>query len=337
MKNQLKRIGALTLVMMLVLCLPVLAHGTSIIDVLTQQLTQTQPNKGINLIDTEEDEIVAQPTATAEPTKAPVAAPAPVSTGDVSRIRDDANLLTPDEEARLLERIAQFQRNTGMDFLLLTSNKPHPNQSAQQLADDYYDYMGLGLDEENSGVAYYIDMNERYHYLSTTGAMIDYMTDERIDSAITQNTRYLSSGAYYNAAVNMIDMVENYYRKGIPEGQYQYDILTGQQLTARHKALTSNELLVGGLIALVVALIFYKSVSHTYELKGSTYSYDSRTNGSLNMTNTEDTYLNTTTTRVRKPDPPRSNGGFGGGGFSGGSGVHIGSSGTSHGGGGGRF
>ena len=162
------------------------------------------------------------------------------------------------------------------------------------------------------------------------------MTDERIDTAINSNTRYLSSGQYAQAALNMIDMVENYYRKGIPEGQYQYDIITGQVLTARHKALTGGELTVSGVIAAIIGLIFNRGVHSTYKLKGNTYSYNVHENSALRMTETEDTYLRTTTTRVRKPEPPRSSGGgFSGGG--GGSGVHIGSSGSSHGGGGGRF
>ena len=148
-----------------------------------------------------------------------------------NRIRDDADLFTAAEEAQIAQRIAQFQQNTGMDFALMTSNRPHEDLSAAQLADDFYDYGGYGLDDENSGMAYYIDMYERYHYISTTGAMIDYMTDERINTAIDSNSRYLRSGMYAQAVVNMIDMAEDYYYAGIPEGQYQYDVETGQIIT----------------------------------------------------------------------------------------------------------
>lgn len=330
MKNLMNRFAALLLAMLLVLSVPVVSQAVSLLD-LSDLYNNGQSSD--SLIDTEED------TPTATPVPASTAAPAAEENTAASisdkHIRDDANLLTAEEESSILERISTFQKNTGMDFAVMTANKPHEGYSAQAIADDYYDYNQFGLDDENSGVAYFIDMAERYHYLSTTGHMIDVMTDSRIDSVISNNTRYLSGKQYYAAVINMIDMVESYYRKGIPEGQYQYDVLTGQVLTARHKALTSNELLVSGVIALIVAFIFYKGVHHTYELKGNTYSYDVNSNSQLNMTDTEDTYTHTTTTRVRKPDPPRSSGGgFSGGG---GSGVHIGSSGSSHGGGGGRF
>ena len=348
MNNLIKRISALLAAMILLLMLPAAQASTINWDELFG--TVSAPQSGTSLIDNSEDE--EEPVPTAAPTtpaytekpgwqetlQSPTATPVvlPDASADTSRIRDDADLFTAEEEAAIAQRIRQFQQSTGMDFVVMTSRKSHPGLTATQLADDYYDYGGFGLDAENSGVAYFIDMAERYHYLSTTGHMIDVMTDARIASAIESTTSYLSGGRYADAVLRMIDIVEDYYRRGIPEGQYQYDIITGQVLTARHKALTSTELLVSGVIAVIVGFIFYSSVHGSYKLKGNTYHYSVNENSTLRMTDTEDTYTHTTTTRVRKPDPPRSSGGgFSGGG--GGSGVHIGSSGSSHGGGGGRF
>lgn len=257
-----------------------------------------------------------------------------------TRIFDRADLFTRGEEQSLAEEIARFQEETGMDFVIVTSDEKHEDASQQQVADAFYDRGGFGLDEENSGILYYIDMYERWHYLSTTGKMIDYMTDERIASAIESCKGELSRGAYARAASRMISLVSGYVKKGIPEGQYRYDVVTGQRLTARHKALTSTEMLVCAAIAMAVGLGFVVVVRSRYKLKGETYRYDFRGNCRLEMTGREDTYLRTTTTRSRKPDPPQGGGGFQGGGFGGGggggSGVHT-SGGTSHGGGGGRF
>ncbi len=337
MNNLIKRISALLAAMILLLTLTT-AHASTINwDELFG--TVSAPQSGTSLIDTGDDEAAEQtkPAYTEAPVQNQTTAVVlPDVSADASRIRDDADLFTAQEEEQIAQRIREFQQKTGMDFVVMTSRKSHPGLTAVELADDYYDYGGFGLDAENSGVAYFIDMAERYHYLSTTGHMIDVMTDSRINSAISDTTSYLSSGRYASAVLRMIDIVENYHRKGIPEGQYQYDIVTGQMLTARHKALTSTELLVSGGIALVVGFIFFSSVHGSYKLKGNTYSYSVNENSTLRMTDTEDTYTHTTTTRVRKPEPPRSSGGgFSGGG--GGSGVHIGSSGSSHGGGGGRF
>lgn len=255
-----------------------------------------------------------------------------------TRIFDRAGLFTRGEEQSLAEEIARFQEETGMDFVIVTSDEEHGDASQQQVADAFYDRGGFGLDEENSGILYYIDMYERWHYLSTTGKMIDYMTDERVASAIESCKGELSRGAYARAASRMISLVGGYVKKGIPEGQYRYDVVTGQRLTARHKALTSTEMLVCAAIAMAVGLGFVVVVRSRYKLKGETYRYDFRGNCRMEMTGREDTYLRTTTTRSRKPDPPQGGGGFQGGGFGGGggSGVHT-SGGTSHGGGGGRF
>ena len=246
------------------------------------------------------------------------------------RIIDDANLFTYEEEEALASLIASFQAETGMDFVIYTSDHYH-EETLQTIADDFYDYGGFGLDEENSGLLYYIDMYERIPYISTTGAMIDYMTDSRIEAAHEASYDFLAAGKYADAAAQMIYSVYGYWEKGIPEGQYRYDIVTGQILTARHKVLTSSEVVVCALIGLVAALLFSKSVQSRYTLKGSTYRYAFRENSDVELTDSEDTFLYTHTNRVRKvQDTSSSSGG------SSGSGVHRSSSGTSHGGGAGK-
>lgn len=258
---------------------------------------------------------------------------ASVALADGDRVFDRAELFTASEVQELEQEIQAFQEETGMDFVIVTSNESHKG-SAQQIADAFYEQGGFGLDEEKSGILYYIDMDDRYHYLSTTGAMIDYMTDARIENAIDEVTRYLSAGAYAQGASQMISIVRQYIRDGIPEGQYRYDVVTGQRLTARHKALTKNEIILALVIGFAVCLIYVACVRSRYSLKGSTYHYSYQDNVAMKLTDQEDTYLRTTTTRVRKPDPPENTGSHGGGG---GSGVHTSSSGTSHGGGGGHF
>lgn len=257
---------------------------------------------------------------------------APGAMAAAPSVVDLADLFTPDEEAGLADLISDFQNKTGMDFAVITSYQPH-EESLQDIADAFYDEGGYGLDDENSGILYLIDMYERTPYLCTTGAMIDYMTDERIEAAHDANYGDLVSGDYASAAVKMIETVYTYFQRGIPEGQYQYDAITGQRLTARHKALTLGEIGVSAIVALVVLLIFVKSVHGSYTLKGSTYHYDYRTNSDVEVTASADDFLRTTTTRTRKAEPPSDGSG---GSHSGGSRVHTSGGGVRHGGGAGR-
>lgn len=247
------------------------------------------------------------------------------------RLIDDADLFSAQEEAELMDMIGDFQRDTGMDFVIYTSSTPH-NSSQMSIADELYDRGGYGLGDEKSGILYFIDMYERIPYLCTTGAMIDYMTDQRIEAAHESAYAFLAGGQYAGAAAQMIYAVYDYWESGIPEGQYRYDIFTGEILTARHKALTGSEILVCALLGLIAALLFIKTVQGRYTLKGSTYGYHFRENSQVELTETTDDYLRTTTTRTRKVQ--HTSGGHGGG-RSGGSGVHR-SSGGFHGGGAGR-
>ena len=232
------------------------------------------------------------------------------------RIFDQADLLTSGQEAGLQDAIAKFQQDTGMDFVLVTTDQAHGDVSQESIADDYYNKYGFGLDEEHSGALYYIDMYEREHYLSTTGKMIDIMTDERIGRAISSVQPYLTNRDYAGGVSSMLSILTGNVRSGIPEGQYQYDVITGQQLTARHKALTMNEIGIGLLIAVALGGLFALITSRRYQLKGSTYRYQLQSNSAMELTDSDDQYLRSTTPQTRKPDN-RTGGGLGGGGFGG--------------------
>lgn len=251
-----------------------------------------------------------------------------------ARVYDMADLFSAQEEKELEEAIARFQEETGMDFVIVTSDEPVEDGEQRRAADEFYIRGDFGLDAEGSGALYYIDMYNRYHYLYTRGEMIDYLTGARIDAAIDGGKSLLAQGDYVGAALEMMERVRGYLESGIPEGQYRYDILTGERLTARHKALTAMEMLVCAVVGLAAGAALVIVVRRRYQLKGSTYSYSFRENCEVEITGRTDDYLRTTTTQARKPDPPRSSGG---GGHGGGSGVHSSSGGGHHGGGGGHF
>ncbi len=253
-----------------------------------------------------------------------------LAAGTGERVFDKANLFTTAQEKEIRTAIADFQQATGMDFVVLTSDSETGESSQQQVADDFYDQGGYGLGDEKSGALYYIDMYNRQEYLSTAGAMIDYMTDARIEGALNVSNPNLSAGRYADAALAMIAKVQTYVNAGIPEGQYRYDIVTGQILTARHKVLTGTEMLVGAVGCLLIGLMFVLIVQGRYKLRGSTYRYDYTANADVEITDSRDEYLRTTVTRTRKAPPPGSGGG-------GGSGVHMSGGGVSHGGGGRGF
>ena len=175
-------------------------------------------------------------------------ASATFATAGEMRVFDQMDLFTAVEIAELEEEIAQFRRETGMDFVVLASDDSVEDGKQQDVADDFYDEGGFGMDEEHSGVLYYIDMHNRWHCLSTTGAMIDYMTDERIEAVIENGASYLKAGHYAEAVSAALGSIQRYIDAGIPEGQYRYDVLTGQRLTVENEMLPSGEMLMSAAV-----------------------------------------------------------------------------------------
>ncbi|HQQ88755.1 MAG TPA: TPM domain-containing protein [Oscillospiraceae bacterium] len=245
-------------------------------------------------------------------------------------VYDNADLFTDTEEADLEEKSAAFRAETGMDFVILTASDAY--SSAMERADDFYDQNGFAAD----GMLYLIDMYNREAWISTSGEMIYILTDSRISSVFDETNTLLSDGAYYDAAEGVLGICKDYAKSGPPSGgSYAYDSQTGEILGTREEQKQFNwifvpiALLLGG--AGFAAPFFF--VSHSYELKGSTYHYNFHSSGDLDVTARTDQYLNTTVVRI--PHPKDNDNGFGGGG--GGSAVHTSSGGASHGGGGRGF
>ena len=256
------------------------------------------------------------------------------------QVIDNANLFTTTDVSRMNDVIARIEREHQVDMVVLTTNDVPTDYSesmwrVRDYADDFYDNGGYGMGEDFSGMLILLDMNNRVMWLSTGGVMIDYITDAREESILDRAYTYLSYGDYGDAMVAALDRVEYYMNKGRQEGSFRYDEVTGQRLSGYYNTLTSGELGVAALAGGGVALAIFLSISGSYSLKGSTYSYDRSANSSLVLTRDDEVFVRPFTRRT--PRNTGSHGSSGGGGRSGGSGVHRSSGGRSHGGGGRRF
>ena len=259
------------------------------------------------------------------------------------RVFDDAGLFTDAEIVMLEAEIATARSTMKMDFVVLTSEDAEYSASDTQaekigmaFADDFYDYNGFGVGADYSGIIYFIDMSNRMPIITTCGAMINIITDERLEAMLDHSWNHLSEGDFSGSVLSVLQDTLSYVKAGVPEGQYQYDTETGQVTTSVYKVLTAAEMGIAAGVAAVAGMILYGSVHGTYQLKGSTYEYAVRENSDVVITASQDQFLRTSVTRMPKPKPPRNI--SGGGTFGGGraSGTHMSSSGRSHGGGGGR-
>lgn len=258
-----------------------------------------------------------------------------------TQVIDDAGLFNASEIARMNAIISDIEEKHQVDVVVLTTRSVPDDYSesmwrVRDYADDCYDNGGYGMGEDNSGMLILLDMNNRVMWLSTGGVMIDYITDSREEDILDRAYAYLSYGDYGDAMIAALNRVEAFMEKGREEGTFRYDEVTGERIGGIYNALTTGEIGFAAIAGGAVALVIFLSVSGSYNLRGSTYSYDRNANSSVVLTADDEVFVRQFSTRT-----PRNTGSHGprsgGGGRSGGSGVHRSSGGFSHGGGGRRF
>lgn len=246
---------------------------------------------------------------------------------------DDAGLFTQAEIRQMEEIIIRIRDTYQMDAVVVTSTAPGYNDT-QDFADLYYERGGYGLGDDKAGLLYLIDMRNRVPCISTSGVMIDYITDSRLEELFDCSYDQLAAGQYGQSTITLLNRLESFLRKGRQEGSFRYDAETGKRLSGIYNALTGGEALVAALAGLAVAAVIYLTVNSRYSLKGGAYRYDMAGNTSCKITKDDEVFLRQNVVRTRNAPPPQSGGGSSGGGS--GSSVHTSSSGGFHGGGVGR-
>ena len=254
------------------------------------------------------------------------------------QVIDNASLFTPDDVLTMDAIIRRIENDHQVDMVVLTTYDVPDDYSEsmwriRDYADDFYDNGGYGMGPDYSGMLILLDMNNRAIWVSTGGVMIEYINDMREEAILDRAYDHLSYGGYASGVQAALERVEYYLNKGRAEGTFLYDEATGQRLSGMYNALTTNEIMLAGCAAAAAALVVYLCVHGSYNLTGSTYSYDVSSNASVRLTRDDERFVRQFVTRAPRNTTTHSSGR----GRSGGSGVHRSSGGRSHGGGGRRF
>ena len=226
---------------------------------------------------------------------------------------DKANLLTEEEENKLSQMIDSASQGCMADLVVVTVNDLH-GKTAEEYADDFFDYNGYGYGEEKDGVLLlYKDGNQgdRELWISTHGSTIKSLSSKRI-SYITENVQSeIVEGNYYDAVLAFIGSASDYINVG-----------PAKPMVAWYWIPLS--LVIGFLIAFVILKIMTANLK---TVKSERFAENYIRQGSLNLTNNADYYIYS---NVVKTPIPKSNDNddFG---------THVSSSGETHGGGGSKF
>lgn len=268
-----------------------------------------------------------------------------------SRLLDNVSLLTSEEAERIESLLKEKRKADKFDTVILIEDYVDDLESH---ADDYYDYNGYGVGEDKDGLLLLVTNDGCW--LSTTGFGIDaidpYLSD--LSSDFHENV-YMSGYAYaFEQFIESVSQCVNYERELIEnemnnenayydDDDFSFDdsddviwyddsyIINPQEEILY---IISRVIFVSMIIGIIVALIY------TSVLKKQLKSVSFRTDasdcirpGSMILTRNTDSFLYKTVSRSIKPRNDDSNHTSGSGISSGGASTHVGSSGTTHGGG----
>lgn len=227
-----------------------------------------------------------------------------------ARVTDEAQLLDSGEEAEIQEKAQSMANEWGYDFLVYTTEDAG-GKSSGTCAEDYY----LDNASQDNGIVYIIDMDNREVNLRTSGAMIDVLSDARIDRILDDAYEYVSDGEYADTFLVMLDDTQTYLEKP-GDGSHGPGLL--------------SIALIAAALGMAGGIIFFFSVMARYRMKTGTYRYDYRENGALKLNVQKDRLINRFVThRHIERKPPEGHSGGGGS-------THVGSGGHTFGGGKGR-
>ena len=231
-------------------------------------------------------------------------------TRQLPRLVDRADLLSELEEEELEARLDEISERQQADVVVVTVNSLD-GKSAQDYADDFYDYNGYGIGTDKSGILLLVSMEARDWHITTTGFGIRAITDAGLDYISDQFLPYLSDGEYLDAFDTYADLCDEFLTHAKTGNAYD----GAPMPTAPYPWLKH----------LLNPLGMRRSLK-SVKMQRSAENYVRA--GSMQVTRRQDHFLYT---RTSKSARPKNNSG------SSGSSTHTSSSGTSHGGGGGKF
>lgn len=234
---------------------------------------------------------------------------------DGSLLYDDADILTDSEEAKLESMLDDVSAAHKMDVAVVTVYSLG-SKTAQEFADDYYDYNGYGQGSSKDGVVLMLSMENRKWHLSTTGAAINAVSDDSLDYIFSSDNvlSYFKNDDWtggFECYADMMDDCFTAYENGDsypPAEPIDYLIFFAVSLG------------VGVLSAVIFVFIICSQHKSVRKKAGASDYY---INNSLAVTQSYDAFLYRNVARTPKSNDSSS--------------THTSSSGTSHGGGGGSF
>lgn len=134
-------------------------------------------------------------------------------------VYDTAEIFTPAEIEVLEEDAAVLNERIQMEIKIVTTDTTE-GKSSTEYADHFFITHHLGMNENEDGILFLINMEEREIYVYTSGIAIRYFTEERIDQLLEQVYDHFSEENYLAGVESFFTEVEKYVQQEIPEDSH---------------------------------------------------------------------------------------------------------------------
>ena len=228
---------------------------------------------------------------------------------------DNANLLTNSIENRINNEINNFKSTHNADIVIVTTTTLD-GKTPRAYADDFYDFNGY----DKNGVLLLISLEDRNIYISTSGSGINAFTDYGINKALDEIAFYLSESNYESGINQFIKTANEYFTLAENGTPFDKDF---EQIDSKEIIFI---FIIIWVVSFIIALIIVSNMkSKLISIRSKSNANDYIQNEDIDLINSKDIFLYRNITRTRIPQND------------GGSSIHRGSSGRTHGGGGRRF
>lgn len=239
------------------------------------------------------------------------------------RLMDYSDILSDGEKGVISITLDEISERQQVDVAIVTVNSLD-GKSSMEYADDFYDQYGYGFGVNHDGILLLIAMDEHEYWITTCGYAITAFTDSGLDQIKSHFEGYLSNGDYQKAFSVFAADCDDYITQAKTGMPYDTNNIKSEPINPfLGFVFCLGFALIAAFIIVTVIKGKLKSVKMAQNASGYIRS------GSVTINRSFSRFIRSDVSRVAKP---KSTSGSGGG-----SSTHIGSSGTSHGGSGGRF
>lgn len=234
-------------------------------------------------------------------TAAPVVTAAPVISGN--RVEDAADLLTPEQEAALAQKLDEYSRKHDCDIVVITA-KSLGSKTARLFAADYYETCGYNM---SGGMVMMVCPEARDYAFVGTGKCYSITNDSKVidhlkDVVVADQLKYDHYNTAFNVFADKCDEFLTNVENGKPAYKKNLISTTFAAIGSAVVGLVSGGSAAGGMASKL------KSVRH------KTGASDYVEKGSLRMVDQREIFLYTNVVKTEIPrDNDRSSGGSSGG------------------------